>query len=515
MAVISISRLQHRRGLKADLPTSLNEAELGWCLDTKELYIGNGNAWTGNSQILTEYGPNDQLITHVYSGYSGSQANTSLQNVPTVRTLDSILNDYLCVKDYGAVGDGVTDDTQAIQDAIDDEWARISNDPAGLYQSRNTIYFPAGTYVVSSAILLYPYITLAGEGQDRTAIQLSELTGPVLRTADSLGQTGANIGNNEAVLPTSITVRGMNIDGSNLQTDQCVLLQRCTDVNFVDCKIIGSWAHAQSTVGSPAGLVIETLGTVIPSNFITISACRFINVTYAIYSSDPITNLRINNCAIDTCYQGIALLQGSPTGPSNIQIIANNISNTDSYGLYVTSSGPGITSMANMFSNSGAYTAVPSMYFDAQAVYCASIGDVFDQANPALNIHNGNPGQNLLWNQQKPGLVNNQPLPFLGVLNAGATNANSNIMIPLTYATNMLCATIDYAVSQGTYRATGQLRLISDLATVHIDDSRTQLNSSVTLTFGAIISGSDVIVTYTTNGGSAGQLTWIQTYWYT
>ena len=59
MAVIQISRIQHRRGLEADLP-NLASAELGWSVDTRKLYIGNGTIQegapsVGKTEILTEY----------------------------------------------------------------------------------------------------------------------------------------------------------------------------------------------------------------------------------------------------------------------------------------------------------------------------------------------------------------------------------------------------------------------------------------------------------------------------
>ena len=59
------------------------------------------------------------------------------------------------VKDYGAAGDGETDDQAAIQSAIDD----VSEAGGG------TVFFPAGTYAISSAVnVATPYVVLAGEG---------------------------------------------------------------------------------------------------------------------------------------------------------------------------------------------------------------------------------------------------------------------------------------------------------------------------------------------------------------
>lgn len=60
MAIVQISRIQHRRGLQQDLP-QLASGELGWSIDARKLYIGNGTAAEYSpapgerTEILTEY----------------------------------------------------------------------------------------------------------------------------------------------------------------------------------------------------------------------------------------------------------------------------------------------------------------------------------------------------------------------------------------------------------------------------------------------------------------------------
>jgi hypothetical protein len=76
-------------------------------------------------------------------------------------------SDIVNVKDFGAKGDGLTDDTLAIQKAIDS----TSRD----YQ---VVYFPQGTYLVSDTIQLGRLKTIQGAIKDKTIIRLKDASLP-------------------------------------------------------------------------------------------------------------------------------------------------------------------------------------------------------------------------------------------------------------------------------------------------------------------------------------------------
>lgn len=106
-----------RKGLKQDIAT-LDEAEIGLATDTKEVFVGaNG----GNIQLATQ-------------GTVGSL--TELGTYP--RNLSKTVADKgLNIKDFNVKGDGTTDDTVAINSAID--WAYSQG-------KKVKFDFPAGTY---------------------------------------------------------------------------------------------------------------------------------------------------------------------------------------------------------------------------------------------------------------------------------------------------------------------------------------------------------------------------------
>ena len=88
----------------------------------------------------------DETTGSAHVGFIQSNANA------VARTIQSKLRDFVSVKDFGAVGDGITDDTAAIQAAID---ADLGN-----------VLFPAGIYRTTAPITMTEVtVSLYGEGK--------------------------------------------------------------------------------------------------------------------------------------------------------------------------------------------------------------------------------------------------------------------------------------------------------------------------------------------------------------
>jgi hypothetical protein len=89
------------------------------------------------------------------------------------------------VKDYGAVGDGVHDDTAAINAAIS-TGSRCGNLTCGSSTTTPAlVYFPAGTYLVSTPLQAYYYTAMVGDARTPpTLLASANFTGMAVIDAD-------------------------------------------------------------------------------------------------------------------------------------------------------------------------------------------------------------------------------------------------------------------------------------------------------------------------------------------
>lgn len=97
MAIVQISQIKHRRGLQENLP-QLASAELGWSVDSRRLYIGNGSLVegapeTGNTEILTEYS-NIPGVTSYTQTLTNNTSNVAVANMEFDSTEPGVILDY-------------------------------------------------------------------------------------------------------------------------------------------------------------------------------------------------------------------------------------------------------------------------------------------------------------------------------------------------------------------------------------------------------------------------------------
>lgn len=383
MAIVQISRIQHRRGVNTDLP-QLASAELGWSVDTRQLYIGNGTIeegapTLGNTEILTEY--SDLLsIAQAYT-FKGSLAGYTVQTGVSAsdsisRSLQDKLDDFVNVRDFGAKGDGTTDDTAAINRALYQIFCITPGQPL----VRRTIYFPAGNYKVSKDVVKIPsYARIRGDGSNRTFITQTDATQDcVAKLADSKQQIDANIGSNSAIPPQYITVEGASF--VNQTNNDVVWVRTSKDVTFIDVAFVGSLTDVSTTNLSKSGVRLYTDGSLETSN-VAFNGCQFKNQTYGLTGSDVgINNIFFNNVRFDTLHQGIKIGEGSSYPPNSFRIISSIFDNIFSSAINSYECHD-VISAFNYYGDVGNGLLGPEFPLSDIIVYggngCYSVGDVF------------------------------------------------------------------------------------------------------------------------------------------
>lgn len=115
----------------------------------------------------TTFVPRETLVTAAWLNdvndavYEGTAVYTPAGTGAVPRTVQSKLRDTVSVKDFGAVGDGVTDDTAAIQEAV-----------TYAYTNNFQLNFPSSTYLTVSSISNFHNVVKTGNGVIKRGVSL-------------------------------------------------------------------------------------------------------------------------------------------------------------------------------------------------------------------------------------------------------------------------------------------------------------------------------------------------------
>ena len=343
MAVYQISRIQIRRGQAnsgTGIPT-LASGEMAWAVDTQELYIGSGSVSegapaVGNIRILTL---NDIALTgNILSigtygwKYIDSTISTGLAvGLPTVRTLQQKLDDFVTSDDFGMVGDGATDNTPFLQNAIDQLFLN-SGHPANAQTingtaSRYKLLISPGIYNITSSIYIPSYASIEGHGPDKTIFNFVPASGDTTAAFKFVNDTSVHGTYNTATgILFSNQPRHIQLSDFTIQTYNGVNtgleLYSVRNSIFRNINIKGSsQTGRQDTLptNNPTnlGIVLQAFSSTVTTENNRFENINVYHTSIAVYSKQDILNNNFDNFFVWDAQQGFSFGVGA-LGGNNI-----------------------------------------------------------------------------------------------------------------------------------------------------------------------------------------------------
>lgn len=252
------------------------------------------------------------------------------------------------VKDFGAKGDGTTDDTAAIQNAIT---------TAGV--SGGVVFFPPGTYKVTTGLTTTSLnnITLRGSGKSSTlnfnigtnaGISGDSCTNLVIEDLQITGTMGQGILYSNSSL---LKIRNCTISGATtvpaVETAG-ILLSICSDCWVLNNTLSGNghnyldgsgWGYDIAVSGSTAGpnrrLVISGNNC---TSTVTNANIGCFNTSYSHIEGNTVSGAKVTHGGITSGGYGIMFYKTiSGTEGGHNTCIGNHVNNTGGTGIYVQS----------------------------------------------------------------------------------------------------------------------------------------------------------------------------------
>jgi hypothetical protein len=342
VAVVQISRIQVRRGKKGvtNIP-QLASGEIGWAIDSQELYIGNGSVaegapLVGNTKILTEA----DNIFEIADQYEYRTNYSLIQTGPNARTpikvtLQERLDFDVYVADFGVINDDSIIQTAALQRAIDNLYLNTKTSP----QNRYILQLAPGLYRIDNSLKLPPYTILRGAGKDKTIIEQTT-SNPIFITING----SSTIGNYDETtsLSASNQARNIEVSGMTLRFEDkglstqifntAMILQSSLDGYFSDLRLIGYW-DADGVQAASIGINLKSFSGVVRSKNNIFENIDIVGFAYCVNSSYDIENNDFKNINFSTALNAVRLGVDMPAVDYNdAEDVADKLGQGEAYG---------------------------------------------------------------------------------------------------------------------------------------------------------------------------------------
>lgn len=518
MAIVSISQIKHRRGTLENLP-QLASGEIGWAIDARRLYIGNGLIQEGapelgNTELLTEF--SDIIAAanaYTYKGTdAGYDAVTGVDaNSPITRTMQHKFDDVVNVKDFGARGDGDTSvlgmarEAAAINRALFQLYCREANS-----QVKRVIYFPAGVYEISAHLKFPSFATVIGDGMDCTIVRQNTAATTVGMLADRIQQTGVSQGTGSAGGETSeyIEIRDLTFE----QTHDADVFQMDygTQINFSRTKFKGPFTSSAvvldlntdygSNQTSKACVRVnsDTMDGA-PTN-VKFSDCEFANHTYAVVGNKTINNMKFDHCYFRRLHKAFNLGEDGVTDSETLRVTVANSTFDSIYAEAIYSDKASVVSALNTFLDVGnnfqgidAVSAIISPVVTFIREDCTSFCDYFSRNDTAAALwarvnQSTNASYSVIANKDvQHGYYHSAPGKSITLVDDTSVAATTGITF-LAYdpdkSQSVPGAFIEYVIIRGSDIRTGCIVLAQDInAAVIVDNVGVESSSPGVVTF--------------------------------
>lgn len=358
MAVVQISRIQHRRGKEqsgSGLP-QLASGELGWAVDTQSLYIGNGSVsegapQVGNTKIITEH---DNILDFVADYiYLDGEIQTR-ENNPVQRSLSQRLDDRVSIRSFGARGNG-EDAADQLQKALYELYLRQDRETNP--QSRVVLHVEPGDYLLSKTVYVPPYTTLVGAGKDKTFFGKNGNFAMFETISSAPGQYSGLLSTAVPVEQPQLTgteqSRNVRLEHMTLenQSNENVLLKlnSTRDSVFEHVKFSGSGNFA---VDSGIEFISKSNAVACENNqFIN---CDFDGIGYAAKTNTYIKNTVFSVCKFQNLVRGLNFADSQTTAqsaPEDNTVTLSTFDNINREAIYI-GQGTRNTSSLNVYGDS-------------------------------------------------------------------------------------------------------------------------------------------------------------------